>query len=169
MRVTAYTEKYRAAYGPAFFAAAYPAFDPSELPSDSFVARASPLPAGSAASSAAAMLATADGGVQRITDAQRFAPAAQIVGSVNDVANGAPTVPALAAPTSERIFLSIQNTHATQALFMAYDQPATTGSFTIQPGETRAFATFVPQNNIWLLGAGAATTFVIEFANKKAD
>jgi len=73
----------------------------------------------------------------------------------------------LRQPTSKRIFLSIQNTHATQTLFVAFgrDSNAFVGMAVLPGFNVLGFDVVVPQDDVYIIGSGAATTGVMLWSN----
>lgn len=57
--------------------------------------------------------------------------------------------------------LTIQNTHATQSIYLSYQTTgATTSDFKLNPGDAMRIS-FGPANNLLGLGSGAGTTFAV--------
>lgn len=73
----------------------------------------------------------------------------------------------LRQPTTKRIFLSIQNTHATQTLFVAFgrDSNAFVGIAVLPAFGLIGFDVVVPQDDVYIIGSGAATTGVMLYSN----
>jgi hypothetical protein len=70
-------------------------------------------------------------------------------------------------PNTRRVFLFIVNTHAVQILFVNFGQDSTALQIPINPGNGAiGFDSLVPQNDIYLIANGAATTGVVSYANK---
>jgi len=83
---------------------------------------------------------------------------------------GAASVSVLAAPPPDarRTFLFIVNTHATLILYVSFGNTATLLSVPINPGNGAiGFDAFVPQNEIFLIGNGAAVTGTLSYANER--
>lgn len=81
---------------------------------------------------------------------------------------GLASVRVLPAPTTRRNFLFMVNTHATQVLFLRFagDSNALIGVPIAAAGGFIGFDTFVPQDDVYLIGNGAATTGVGLFSNQ---
>lgn len=75
----------------------------------------------------------------------------------------------LRAPSTTRIFLFIVNTHATQNLFLSFgSSAAAVGSVPILANfGVIGFDTVVPQDDIYLIANGAATTGTLVYSNKE--
>ena len=74
----------------------------------------------------------------------------------------------LRAPTTTRIFFFIVNTHATQNMFVRFggDADAVIGVPILANFGFMGFDTVVPQDDIYAVGSGAATTGVVLYSNK---
>jgi len=74
----------------------------------------------------------------------------------------------LRQPTSQRIFFFVVNTHALQLLFLRFGADSnTTIGIPIQPNfGFIGFDTVVPQDDIFMIANGAATTGVALYSNK---
>lgn len=70
---------------------------------------------------------------------------------------GAASAELLAAQT--RKYLTIQNTHATQSLYLSFTNPATVADILLLPTASITFQNVVPGNAIYGIGSGVATTF----------
>lgn len=57
-------------------------------------------------------------------------------------------------------WLTIQNTHATQTLYVSFNAPATASDFAIASGAALTLP-FGPTNTLNGIGSGAATTFAV--------
>ena len=73
----------------------------------------------------------------------------------------------LRQPTTKRILLSIQNTHATQTLFVAFgrESNAFVGVAVLPAFGFIGFDVVVPQDDVYIIGSGAATTGVMLYSN----
>lgn len=61
-----------------------------------------------------------------------------------------------------RKFLMIQNTHASQYLYLSMTNPATVADIILAPGgASLSFGNLGPTNAVYAIGGGAATTFAI--------
>ena len=70
-------------------------------------------------------------------------------------------------PNTRRTLLLIVNTHATQILFVGFGDVATTLLTPINPANgALGFDHVVPQDDIYLIANGAATTCVLTYMNK---
>lgn len=80
----------------------------------------------------------------------------------------APTRVLLAPPpNTRRTLLLIVNTHATQLVFIGFGDVANANLTPINPANgALGFDHVVPQDDIWLLANGAATSCVLTFMNK---
>ncbi|MES2126657.1 MAG: hypothetical protein V4463_05240 [Pseudomonadota bacterium] len=54
----------------------------------------------------------------------------------------------------------VQNTHATQSMYVSFNDPATVADFQILPGGSVAYA-FGPTNALFAIGSGVSTTYAI--------
>lgn len=78
-----------------------------------------------------------------------------------------PTAAVLRRPATERIFLLIENTHAANDLYVAFgQQPSADVGITIPAGEPLLLDVAVPQNDIYMVGSGAATTWKMTYCNR---
>lgn len=57
--------------------------------------------------------------------------------------------------------VTIQNTHATQTLYVSFNTPALTTDFAIGPAGAALTLPFGPTNALYGIGSGAATTFAV--------
>lgn len=57
--------------------------------------------------------------------------------------------------------VTIQNTHATQTLYVSFNTPALTTDFAIAPAGAALTLPFGPTNALYGIGSGAATTFAV--------
>lgn len=75
----------------------------------------------------------------------------------------------LRQPTTRRIFLFIVNTHALQTLYVTFgrDANATLGIPIAPNNGSIGFDQVVPQDDIFLIGSGAATTGVLVYSNSE--
>lgn len=64
------------------------------------------------------------------------------------------------AANTHATWLTIQNTHATQDLFLSFTNPATTSDLKIAAGSSITWNN-PPTNAVYGIGSGAATTFAI--------
>lgn len=68
----------------------------------------------------------------------------------------------IVAASATRKFLMIQNTHATQYLYLSLNNPATVSDIILAPGgASLSFGNLGPTNAVYGIGSGAATTFAI--------
>lgn len=74
----------------------------------------------------------------------------------------------LAKPTTNRTYLFIVNTHLTQTAYIAFGRNASAGSgIPLYPnGGWYEKESFVPQDDIYAIGSGAATTLILTYSNK---
>lgn len=73
----------------------------------------------------------------------------------------------LLRPSTTRIHLIIQNTHAINNLFFAFDRSSAGGvGSLLPPGASVFYDIFVPQGDVHMSGNLAATTGVIAFSNQ---
>lgn len=100
-----------------------------------------------------------------IADTMRYGDFAHIPFSVAVAATG---VAILTRAQSKRIFLAIQNTHATQNLFVGFDvpNPSLTNGLLIGPGGAMFLDAVVAQNDVFITGSGAATTGLLTYCNQ---
>jgi len=70
----------------------------------------------------------------------------------------------LLRPSTTRIHLIIQNTHATQVLTYAFDRNSNIG-VVLTAGASAFYDIFVPQGDVHISANGAGTTGIIAFAN----
>lgn len=78
-----------------------------------------------------------------------------------------PAAAVLKRPATERIFLLIENTHAANDLYVAFgQQPSADIGITIPFGEGLLLDVGVPQNDVYLKGSGAATTWKMTYCNR---
>lgn len=69
-------------------------------------------------------------------------------------------------PEEHRSYLLIQNTHATQILYIGFGYVPNAGNgLVLGPGGFYE-PLWVPQNEIWIVGSGAGTTGLLLYANK---
>lgn len=74
----------------------------------------------------------------------------------------------LSRPQAKRIFLLIENTHPSQNLYVGFGtEPNTTIGVTILPGGDLFLDAVVPQNDVYIAGAGAATVGNITYCNQE--
>lgn len=70
-------------------------------------------------------------------------------------------------PPTKRIYLLIQNTHATQNLYIAFGTASAVNSgIRIPPGGNYELNTTIPQDDIHLIADGINTTGVLIYSNK---
>jgi hypothetical protein len=103
--------------------------------------------------------------VQFTADPMAFGDFVHIGFSAGLVSTG---VPILTRPDNKRIFLLIENTHATQALYVGFgiNNPSATIGVTIAAGGSFLLDARVPQNDIYLAASGAATTGKLTYCNQ---
>lgn len=78
-----------------------------------------------------------------------------------------PASPVLKRAATERVFLLIENTHAANDLYVAFgQQPSSEIGITIPAGEPLLLDVSVPQNDMYVLGSGAATTWKMTYCNR---
>lgn len=121
--------------------------------------------AGVTASQLAALrpLATPDQGVA-VTDNGKFGLFNNVVLNIGLVDQNVLFQP---QGLSDRIFLQIQNTHATQSLFVRFGAIADAViGLRLVAGAVVWWDTVVPQDDIHIIGNGAATTGVLIYSNK---
>ncbi len=97
-----------------------------------------------------------------VADAMRYGDFANI-----QVTAGLNNQLILDRPQGKRIYLLIQNTHATQNMFVAFGTIATAlNGIKINPGGNLFLDTIVPQNEVQIIADGAGTTGVVVYCNK---
>jgi hypothetical protein len=97
-------------------------------------------------------------------DTMKYGDYAHIGFSVGTTGNNTPI---LTRPSNKRIFLLIENTHATQSLFVGFGiVPGSTIGITIAPGGNLMLDNTLPQNDVYLAGSGAATTGKLTYSNQ---
>jgi hypothetical protein len=103
--------------------------------------------------------------VQFTADPMAFGDFAHINFSAGLVSTG---VPILTRPDNKRVFLLIENTHATQSIFVGFgiNNPGPTIGVTITAGGSFLLDTRVPQNDIYLAASGADTTGKLTYCNQ---
>ncbi len=103
--------------------------------------------------------------LQYIADTMRYCDFGHIPFSVGTVASDAPV---LTKPSNKRTFLLIQNTHATQDLFIGFGiKPSSAIGVKIAAGGSLLLDAVVAQNDVYLAGSGAATTGLLTYANQE--
>jgi len=76
------------------------------------------------------------------------------------------TTAVLVRPMEDRLYIIIQNTSLANTLYVGVGYPPTTVTGVLLAANGGAYEpTVVPQQEIWLLGSAANTTFVILYAN----
>lgn len=66
------------------------------------------------------------------------------------------------AASATRKFLMVQNTHATQYLYLSWTSPATTSDIILAPGGASiTFGNLGPTGALYGIGSGAATTYAV--------
>lgn len=97
-------------------------------------------------------------------DVMRFGDFSHIGFSVGTAGS---QVPVLSRPDGKRTFLLIQNTHATQSLFVGFGvQPSAAIGITLVAGGNMLLDAAVAQDDVFLAGSGAGTTGLITYCNQ---
>ena len=65
------------------------------------------------------------------------------------------------AASATRKYLTIQNTHATQSLYLSFTNPATVSDILLLPTASMTFQNVVPSGILYGIGSGAATTYAL--------
>ena len=103
--------------------------------------------------------------LEYVADTMRYCDFGHIPFSVGTVAADAPI---LTRPANKRTFLLIQNTHATQDLFVGFGVKPNSGiGIRIAAGGSLLLDAVVAQNDVYLTGSGAATTGQLTYANQE--